>query len=268
MKTLNGPALTELQIEQYLARIGIAKAKEPTPEFLAELHYAHISHVPFENIDVMKGVEVSLDREHLFEKIILGGRGGICSELNTLYNWLLESLGFDVVSYISRIIAKSAPVQPNSHRVLAVRFDGDGDTCGSRQLTDVGYNYSHYRKPIWLEEGKSFDDGDCCYEMIRDSFRGWIQNQKTAEGWRQQLSFNESPQIDLDFVTPTYFAQHHPNSKINKFTKVSLHKDGEFYAIREGIFLTEKHGVVRELEELKDPARETELIRDFFGINI
>ncbi|MCF0144943.1 MAG: arylamine N-acetyltransferase, partial [Firmicutes bacterium] len=112
------------------------------------------------------------------------------------------------------------------------------------------------------------DDGDCCYEMTRDNFRGWIQNQKTAEGWRQQLSFKESPQIDLDFVTPTYFAQHHPDSKINKFTKVSLHKDGEFYAIREGIFLTEKHGVVRDLEEMQDPARETELIRDFFGINI
>ena len=40
----------------------------------------------------------------MFAKIIMKNRGGICFELNGLYNWLLESLGYKVTSYAARFI--------------------------------------------------------------------------------------------------------------------------------------------------------------------
>ena len=71
--------------------------------------------------------------------MIQGGRGGVCSEINTLYNWLLEPLGFEVVSYSSRIIAKTLPIQPQSHRVMGVKLDG------RIYLTDAGFNYDMHQ---------------------------------------------------------------------------------------------------------------------------
>lgn len=262
---VNGQKMTEAQIVAYLDRIGIENAAEVlqkpgTPEMLAALQRAHITHVPFENIDIMDGKELSLNREILFEKVIERRRGGVCSELNTLYNWLLESLGYDVTSFISRIIAKTAPLQANSHRVMMVRF---GDV---RYITDVGFNFDHHRIPLVLEEDTEQYDGECTYRFSREDILGWVLHQKTAEGWRRKISFTESPQLDLDFVGPTFFAQHSPASRINKALKVSIHKDGVFYAIREGAFLTEEKGIVREIERVETACRQQELLREVFGL--
>ena len=110
--------MSKEQIAEYLQRI---EARRPDGtgldlEYLTHLQAQHISHIPFENLDIMEGKPISLDRGDLFHKIISCRRGGVCSELNTLYNWLLESLGFDVTSYSARIIAATAPVQMRSHR--------------------------------------------------------------------------------------------------------------------------------------------------------
>lgn len=260
MDFINGPKLKTSKIKEYLSRIGVSAMEEPTPEYLIKLQKGHITHIPFENLDIMNGRELSLDREVLFEKIIINRRGGVCSELNTLYNWLLESLGFDVTSYISRIIAKTAPLQANSHRVMAVRFGKDV------YITDVGFNYSHHRIPLLLEEGRIQSDGDCSYRFERDDFFGWVMHQETADGWRKKISFNESPQTDMDFIGPTYFAQHHLDSRINKALKVSLYISGKFYAIREGTFLTEEHGIVKEIEKVVSAEREAELLSTVFGL--
>lgn len=260
METINGPYMSEEQIREYLDRIEIEYPEQLTPEYLTRLQYAHITHIPFENLDVMNGIELSIEREHLFNKVIREKRGGICSELNTLYNWLLESLGFDVTSYISRIIAKTAPLQPYSHRVIAVKF---GD---KKYLTDVGFNFDHHRVPLLIEEGLVQGDGACNYRLERDEILGWIMYQETSNGWRKKLAFQESPQIDMDFIGPTFYAQYHRNAKINKSFKVSIHRDGEFIAVREGSYLKEVHGIVNVIEKIESRERELMLIKDVFGL--
>ena len=87
-------------------------------EYLSRLQFAHMSHIPYENLDILAGKLTSLNRDVLFNKIIENNRGGVCSELNTLFNWLLESLEFEVISYSTRIIAKSALIQAQTHRAM------------------------------------------------------------------------------------------------------------------------------------------------------
>lgn len=62
--------MTTQQIAAYLERINMAEPKEPTLEYLTELQMAHISSIPFENLDFRRNVPVELDGEHLFKKII------------------------------------------------------------------------------------------------------------------------------------------------------------------------------------------------------
>ena len=53
-------------------------------------------HIPFENIDVMKEKNSQIDKQFLYTKIVGQERGGLCYELNPLFFYLLEELGFHV----------------------------------------------------------------------------------------------------------------------------------------------------------------------------
>ncbi|MCB6993822.1 arylamine N-acetyltransferase [bacterium 210820-DFI.6.37] len=261
-KKINGAPMSQEQIKKYLKRIGEKEPETLDLAYLSRLQAAHMSRVPFENLDIMDGKALSLDRESLYEKIVIRKRGGVCSELNTLYNWLLESLGFDVVSYNSRVTGAAAPIQSRSHRIIGVRFGKD------TYLTDVGYNFEHHRIPLLLKEGFVQDDGECGYRLERDAFFGWLMWQyRPKEGWRKKLGFTEEPQIDLDFVPPTFFAQYHPDSRINKALKVSLYIDGQFHAIRQGQYLLEHGGVEEPIETIPSKEREDQLLREVFGLS-
>lgn len=255
--------MTRKQIERYLERIGLSQPITLDLAGLTQLQRAHQSVIPFENLDIMTGFSLSLDRTRLYEKMIIDRRGGICSELNTLYNWLLESLGFDVVSFNSRIIAKNAMIQPRTHRVLCVQLGEE------RYLTDVGFNYEHHRDPLLLKEGLVQSDGCCNYRLEKDEFWGGVMwQERPGMGWRQILGFTEERQIDADFILPTFYAQYHPDSRINKFLKISLYDKEQpiCYAIRSGYFYIEKNGVEQVAELITSQEHSRKLLREQFGL--
>lgn len=257
----NGAPMTQAQIHEYLKRIEMKEPERIDLDYLSRLQIAHMSHIPFENLDIMDGIMLSLERETLFDKIVRRRRGGVCSELNTLYNWLLESLGYHTVSYSSRIIAKDTPVQGRSHRIIGVRLDE------RIYLTDVGYNFEHHRIPLLLKSDMIQPDGECEYKLVEDNFFGWIMWQnRPGLGWRRKLGFTEEPQIDLDFVQPTFFAQFHPDSKINKYLKVSMYVDGVFHAVRSGQYLTERGGDAQLIRPAGSKEEERELLAQVFGL--
>ncbi|MCQ4636741.1 arylamine N-acetyltransferase [Anaerovorax odorimutans] len=259
---INGAPMSQEKIDAYLKRIDMPFPENLDLAYLSRLQWSHMCHIPFENLDIMAGLPLSLNREDLYCKVIERSRGGVCSELNTLYNWLLESLGFEVVSYSSRIIAKTLPIQTQSHRVMGVQLDG------KTYLTDVGFNFEHHRIPLLLEENLIQPDGECEYKLVRDEFWGWVMWQnRPGEGWRRKLGFTEEPHIDLDFVPATFYASSHPDSRINKCTKVSLYIDNQFYAIRSGSFLREHGGVEEIIEPALSKEREGEILKDIFGLS-
>lgn len=260
-KNKNGTPMTEEQIKEYLSRINLDPPKQPDLAYLSRLQMAHMSAIPFENLDIMENKRISLDRETLFDKMIRRQRGGVCSEINTLYNWLLESLGYDVISYSSRVIATTAPLQGRSHRIMGVRLEGKS------YLTDAGYNFEHHRIPLLLEADTIQSDGECEYKLVRDDFFGWVMWQnRPGLGWRRKLGFTEEPQIDLDFVQPTFFAQYHPDSRINKYLKVSLYIDGVFHAIRSGSYLREHGGAEEIIQPVDSKETEDRLLREIFHL--
>lgn len=107
---INGRPTKKLQIEQYLRKLQLNDF-EPTVNLatLTKLQDAHLKYIPYENFDCLNGKITSLKRQDMFNKVIMHNRGGICFELNGLYNWLLESLGFDVTSYSARLSIKWKP---------------------------------------------------------------------------------------------------------------------------------------------------------------
>ncbi len=78
-------------LDAYLYRIGAPR--DPT---LAELHRAHVTAIPFENLDPQAGIPVALEPEALQRKIVDERRGGYCFEHNLLFTLALRELGAEV----------------------------------------------------------------------------------------------------------------------------------------------------------------------------
>jgi N-hydroxyarylamine O-acetyltransferase len=84
------------QLDAYLDRIGLARPRRPTADALVRIHRAHVDTFPYENLDIQLGRPIRLDETALFEKLVLGGRGGFCFEQNGLLALALEAMGFTV----------------------------------------------------------------------------------------------------------------------------------------------------------------------------
>lgn len=260
INALNGPKMTEGQIAAYLARIGVEGPVPLTVEGLGQLQLAHKIAVPFENLDIIAGRPLSLDLEHLFDKIVRRRQGGVCAELNTLYNWLLYSLGFQVTSYNSRILTVAAyPFR--RHRLMGVEIGGKTYT------TDVGFATENARKPLLLKAGVVQDDGHCAYQYQWEEFYGWVQLQrKPGQDWEAALSFDLAPQIDRDFDPVLFFFEQSPDSNMTQFPRPSVYTPEGILAIRRHVYQVERCGLVVEATPTT-PADELRLIREVFHLD-
>lgn len=85
-------------LDAYLERVGLAGRPAPT-----EVHRAHVTSIPFENLDPQRGVAVSLASEDLQRKLVMRRRGGYCFEQNLLLKHALEALGAEVDLMLARV---------------------------------------------------------------------------------------------------------------------------------------------------------------------
>ena len=67
---------------------------------------------------------MSLEIPDLLDKIVYRRRGGYCFELNALYKWLLEELGYPVISYFARFGAMN-PI-PAKEEAPSIKSQGRG----------------------------------------------------------------------------------------------------------------------------------------------
>src|SRR5690606_32852015 len=92
----DGMTLTADQLEAYLARIGVSRPARPDLAALVTVHRAHVMAFAWEAIDTFMGLPSSLRPSDAFAKMVEGGRGGWCFEMNGLLGAALAALGFRV----------------------------------------------------------------------------------------------------------------------------------------------------------------------------
>ena len=196
------------KVKAYFKRIGLDYPEKivPDSELLQKLQFAHCTHVPYENLDIIRGIPLSLKTDDLYEKIVVQGRGGFCYELNGLFGWLLRELGYEVTDVAARYLRGESSIPMRRHRVLLVRAV-DGTWC-----CDVGIGEVCPRYPLRLVEGLEQSQFDECYRFDKDPFLGWVLMDRHHGEWRQFYSFTEEPQLDVDFIAPTFYCEKHPDS--------------------------------------------------------
>ena len=196
------------KIKAYFKRIGLEMPEKIVPDsaLLKDLQFAHCTTVPYENLDIIRGIPLSLEPEDLYQKVVVQGKGGFCFELNGLFGWLLRELGYGVTDVAARYLRGETTIPMRRHRVLIVRaVDG-------LWLADVGIGEVCPRYPLRLEEGLEQPQFDECYRFEKDPFLGWVLMDLHHGEWRRFYSFTEEPQLNVDFVAPTFYCEKHPDS--------------------------------------------------------
>lgn len=141
------------QLDLYCERIGVKPGGVVDLEQLGALHFAHIQHVVFENLDIHLGRAIEIDVPRIFDKIVRRSRGGFCYELNSLFASVLLTLGYEVSLHEARVVAPGARGIPFGHVCLIVKCDGKD------WLVDVGFGGA-FERPLEIgRRGEQRDEG-------------------------------------------------------------------------------------------------------------
>ena len=204
-------------LEGYCERIGVElKNQKAGILFLRELQSKHVMTVPYENLDIIRAIPLSLEKEALYDKIVLRHRGGYCFELNALFSALLEGLGYGVKSYFARFLRGESELPMRRHRVLCVECEGESYIC------DVGIGQIAPRFPLKLEMGLVQEQNGETYRFEYDEKLGYVLWELYKGEWRRYFSFFPEEQIEIDFLQPSFFCEKHPDSVFNKTAIVAI----------------------------------------------
>ncbi|MGZ9584439.1 arylamine N-acetyltransferase family protein [Paenibacillus marinisediminis] len=244
----------------YLKRIGYTGPVDNSIAALQQLQERHVQTVPYENFDILNRVPLSLEITDLLNKIVVRGRGGYCFELNALFGWLLQELGFKVTNYFARFWRDEPNTPPKRrHHVLQVEAEGQLFLC------DVGVGGVVPRRPIQLTERLVHKQGDELYQMERDDYFGWVLCEYKHDEWKWLYSFTEEPQLPKDYIMASYWCENAPDSifTMDAMTAIRTPDGRKSLAGREfRLFTTEGvHVFTPETEE-----EYQEALREHFGI--
>jgi N-hydroxyarylamine O-acetyltransferase len=246
-------------LDGYLARIGAAGRPG-----VAQVHRAHATAIPFENLDPRRGIPVSLALEDLERKLVRERRGGYCFEQNLLLKAGLESLGAQVETLLARVRVGATPgsPRPRSHLVLRVRDEG-GDWHA-----DVGFGLGTLLEPIPFGPGDPHEQSGWRFRVVEDGPELVLQTAQNGD-WLDLYGFVPEPVPFVDIETSNWFTCTHPRSPFVTGLIVSAQRsDGSRLSLSDwhGLALTEETPAGASVQPVR-PDDVAELIATRFGLD-
>lgn len=146
------------------------------------LQFAHVTTVPYENLDLIRGIPLSLEPDALYNKIVERRRGGYCFELNGLFGWLIRELGFKTKDCMARYLRGETGIPMRRHRVIIA------ETHEGRVLCDVGVGDRAARYALLLEQKLVQEQSGELYKFKREPFFGWVLYDYYKGEWRRMFA--------------------------------------------------------------------------------
>lgn len=249
-----------MQLQAYLDRIGYPVGLERTPENLHRLIRCHLETVPFENLDFCYHPrKMSTDPEALYHKVVERRRGGVCFELNGIFYWLLEQLGYEVYPLHVRLHRGPGEPAPITHRGNMVVLDGKKYFC------DVGYGGPGPKGLVCVDGPEEQTIGGEPFRITRDGLYTTI-SRREADQWLPNISFADIPAINEDFSYLLFAFTADPQSHfvVRRVVNLCL-PDGGYLALTDMEFSARKNG--EKIHRVLQSEEEVwEVLREEFGI--
>ena len=250
-----------LDLGAYFERIRWGGAARPRYEVLAGIIRAHMTAIPFENLDVLLGRNVRLDVAGLQDKLVRARRGGYCFEHAMLFAAVLERLGFHPVRHSARVILFASPTtSPRGHMFLTVRL------AEGRFVVDVGFGAQSPPFPVPLLEDEQQRADDTTHWMARDA-DFWIlrtkADGKTISGWVSTLEQDNA----VDFEMANHYIATHPASPfVNRMLLCARTEHGRVTAMNRDVTIW--RGNRSNASQLADRAALRALLVAHFGFDL
>lgn len=247
-----------LDVNAYLDRIGYQGSTAPELETLRAIHRAHLSTVPFENLDIARGRKIVLDQDILIRKIVESRRGGFCYELNGAFAALLRSLGFQV-TLLSARVGRDAGSEGPEFDHLCLRVDLE-----EPWLADVGFGDS-FLAPLRLITDVEQADPAGIFWIVQRGDRLQLEKRESGGSWERQYSFTQQPRRLEEF---TDMCRYHQTSPESHFTRKSIctkaADDGRITLADMKLIVSNKG--VRTETLLASEQERNEALKKYFGV--
>lgn len=242
------------QLTKIFERIGLKYSDNLPADYdtLAAVQYGFQKNVPYENLDIVKKVPLSLDYESLYEKIVSNHRGGYCFEINGFLGEVYRSLGFDVTEYMARYLRGETEIPVRRHRVLGVTT-----AAGQKYICDAGIGQSAFRMPLRMEEESISEQFGETYRVTKEPFFGWMISDFHKGEWRRFYSFTEEEQLNIDYIMPSFWCEHAVESPFTSAEMFSIKTDtgritldSNIFHIFDGENVTERYLTEEEVQDV------------------
>lgn len=258
---MSAPRLKNLKL--YLQRLGFESPPPATLETLCQLQLRHTGVFPFENLATITGAAVPIDLPSIEEKVLLGGRGGYCYELNHLFFALLLELGFDARSISGRVVMNQPEGSwtARTHRLSLVTIGAE------RYITDVGFGGMVPTAPLLLDTEAEQATPHEPYRIERQ-VDGYMLRANVAGEWRPMYLFDLQRQEDIDYTVGNWYVSTHPQSPFTQRLMVARTGDGWRKTLNNGSFAIHRMNAQSERRELTEVDELIDVLQREFGLDV
>ncbi len=268
-----------LDIGAYLDRIGYSGGTEPTLENLRGMQRAHFLHVPFENLDISRGIEIEVDGAVNHEKLVGRRRGGFCLEVTGMFARMLRALGYKVDVIGAQVEIENTPrfggyfdddtartrIDPNtplsaplSHMIAIVHLD-------EPWIADVGFG-GRLPEPLRLNERDPQLFGIRTFSIANDGDRWRVAcDEPGAPSGAYQFTMH--PRAFEEFHDVCRWLQTSPDSRFTHGDIVSLATPEGRVTLADDRLIINERGERTEID-VTSPEQKAQILRERFGITI
>ncbi|WP_285768395.1 arylamine N-acetyltransferase [Peribacillus sp. SI8-4] len=143
-------------------RIGIREDEKLTFEGLDDILEKTGKKIPFENLSIIAANLTDINKENIFNKILVRNEGGVCYELNAALYFFLEENGFEVTLVRGVIYNQGWMTIGRTHVAILLKHEG------RTYLVDTGFGGNLPLKPVPLN-GETVTSQNGEFRITRES---------------------------------------------------------------------------------------------------
>jgi N-hydroxyarylamine O-acetyltransferase len=252
----------QIDLAKYAARIGFEGEFRPDFATLVAIQFGQTTNIPFENLEILRGLPVNIDSASLEDKLVTRRRGGYCFEQNSLLLAVLLQIGFTAMPHAGRVRIDRPrnEIPPRTH--LFVMVDLDDNTW----IVDSGVGSMSLSSPILFELNTV---QETLHEPRRITQENGVYFHETLIGteWKDAYEFTGEQMPLIDREVSNWWTSTSPNAKFSQNMMASLARpNGERFGYLNGKF-THRRGVeiLREIEVMSDEELFA-ILREEFGL--
>ncbi|MFC4527399.1 arylamine N-acetyltransferase [Dyella halodurans] len=196
-----------IDLNAYLQRIGHGGPVAANLATLRALATAHVAAIPFENLDPLLRVPVSLELDAVERKLVHEGRGGYCFEQNRLFLEVLKAIGFEVSGLIARVLWMQPEDAETAQTHMLLRIELNGVSW----LADVGFGSMALSGALRLQADIPQSTGNEPFRLLNQG-GDWRMQSLVRDEWRTLYRFDLQPRQDIDYVVANHYTSTYPGS--------------------------------------------------------